>query len=95
MLYGVGLTTSGCSPQRRRESAWRWEPGRGTLGEWRSVERSAAAIRGALAQSGHPDFTIQVLDHDDHGMRDASGSVDPRYLDAMRNWLSARVPAPR
>jgi hypothetical protein len=56
------------------------------------VERSAAAIRGILAQSGHADFTIQVLDHDDHGMYDASGSIDPRYLDAMRNWLAGRVP---
>jgi dienelactone hydrolase len=56
------------------------------------VERSAAAIRGIQAQSGHADFTIQVLDHDDHGMYDASGSIDPRYLDAMRNWLAGRVP---
>jgi hypothetical protein len=59
------------------------------------VEKSAAAIRGVLTESGHADFTIQVLDHDNHGMHDASGAIDPRYLDAMRNWLAARVPAPR
>jgi pimeloyl-ACP methyl ester carboxylesterase len=59
------------------------------------VERSVAAIRGVLAQSSHMDFTIQVFDHDDHGMHDASGATDPRYLDAMRNWLAGRVPAPR
>jgi uncharacterized protein len=59
------------------------------------VERSTAAIRGVLTQSGRADFTIQVLDHDDHGMHDASGSIDPRYLDAMRNWLAGRVRAPR
>lgn len=59
------------------------------------VERSAAAIRDVLTQSGHADFTIRVLDHDDHGMRDADGAIDPRYLDAMRSWLAARVPTPR
>jgi pimeloyl-ACP methyl ester carboxylesterase len=59
------------------------------------VERSVAAIRGVLAQSGHVDFTIQVFDHDDHGMHDASGAIDPRYLDAMRNWLAGRVRAQR
>jgi dienelactone hydrolase len=59
------------------------------------VERSVAAIRGVQAQSSHVDFTIQVLDRDDHGMRDASGAIDPRYLDSMRNWLAGRVPAPR
>jgi uncharacterized protein len=56
------------------------------------VERSTSVIRDILTQSGHGDFTIQVLDNDDHGMHDASGSVDPRYLDAMRRWLAGRVP---
>ena len=55
------------------------------------VERSASVIRDILTQSGHGDFTIQVLDNDDHGMHDVSGSVDPRYLDAMRRWLAGRV----
>lgn len=63
------------------------------------VERSATIIRDVLTQSGHKDFTIQVLDHDDHDMRlttgDAAGAVDPRYLAAMRNWLAKRVPLPR
>jgi uncharacterized protein len=59
------------------------------------VEKSVAAIRGVRTESGRTDFTIQVLDHDDHGMHDASGSIDPRYLDAMRNWLAERVRAPR
>jgi uncharacterized protein len=59
------------------------------------VERSATAIRGVLTQSGHADFTIKVLDHDDHGMHDASGAIDPRYLDAMRKWLAGRVPMAR
>lgn len=59
------------------------------------VEKSASIIRGVLTQSGHPDFTIQVFDHDDHGLRatmgDARGAVDPRYLDTMRKWLASRV----
>jgi dienelactone hydrolase len=60
------------------------------------VEKSAAVIRDTLTQSGHRDFTIQVLDHDDHGMRsttgDSRGAIDPRYLDTMRKWLAARRP---
>lgn len=63
------------------------------------VEKSAAIIRDVLTHTGHPDFTIQVFDHDDHGMRlttgDASGSVDPRYLETMRRWLTQRVPIAR
>ncbi len=55
------------------------------------VEKSAAVIRDVLTQSGHADFTIQVFDHDDHGMHGTDGSVDPRYLDAMREWLAGRV----
>ncbi len=55
------------------------------------VKKSAAVIREILTQSGHADFTILVLDHDDHGMRvttgDDNGAIDPRYLDAMRKWL--------
>jgi dienelactone hydrolase len=59
------------------------------------VEKSVTVIRDVLIQSGHKDFTTQVFDHDDHGMYDASGSLDPRYLDAMRKWLAARVPGSR
>jgi pimeloyl-ACP methyl ester carboxylesterase len=59
------------------------------------VEKSVTVIRDVLTQSGHKDFTTQVFDHDDHGMYDASGSLDPRYLDAMRKWLAARIPASR
>ena len=55
------------------------------------LEKSAAVIREVLTQSVHADFTIEVFDHDDHGMHDAGGSVDPRYLDAMREWLTERV----
>jgi dienelactone hydrolase len=59
------------------------------------VEKSASIIHDVLTQSGHPDFTIQVFDHDDHGMRvtmgDARGEIDPRYLDTMRKWLAARL----
>jgi dienelactone hydrolase len=57
------------------------------------VEKSVTVIRDVLTQGGHKDFTTQVFDHDDHGMYDASGSLDPRYLDAMRKWLAARMPA--
>jgi pimeloyl-ACP methyl ester carboxylesterase len=55
------------------------------------VEKSAAVVREVLTQSGHRDFSIQVLDGDDHGMRDGSGAPDPRYWDAMRKWLGERV----
>jgi pimeloyl-ACP methyl ester carboxylesterase len=55
------------------------------------VEKSAAIIRDILTQSGHTDFTIQVFDHDDHGIRDGTGTLDPRYLDTMRKWLVGRV----
>jgi hypothetical protein len=63
------------------------------------VEKSVAVIRDVLTKSGHADFTIQVFDHDDHGMHvtsdDARGAVDQRYLDTMRKWLSERAPMPR
>jgi uncharacterized protein len=55
------------------------------------VEKSAAVIRDTLTRSGHPDFTIQTFDHDDHGMHDPTGALDPRYLDTMRRWLMGRV----
>jgi uncharacterized protein len=59
------------------------------------VEKSVAVIREISRQNGKVDFTIQVLDHDDHGMYvtmgDARGAVDPRYLEAMRKWLAERV----
>lgn len=55
------------------------------------VEKSAAVIHDILTQSGNGDFTIQVFDHDDHGIHDASGALDPRYLDTMRRWLMGRV----
>lgn len=54
------------------------------------MEKSVEEIRDVLTQI-HADFTIQVFDQDDHGMHDATGAVDPRYLDTMRNWLVARV----
>jgi uncharacterized protein len=59
------------------------------------VEKSAAIIRDILTQSGHTDFTVQMFDHDDHGMRDGTGTLDPRYLDTMRKWLVGRVRKPR
>ena len=63
------------------------------------VEKSMAILNDVLTRSGHPDFTIRVFDHDDHGMRltagDGSGSVDPRYLDTMQRWLSERITASR
>jgi len=59
------------------------------------VEKSAAIIRDVLTRSGHPDFTIQTFDHDDHGMHDGTGAIDPRYLDTMRRWLVGRVRMPR
>jgi pimeloyl-ACP methyl ester carboxylesterase len=50
------------------------------------VEKSASVIRSVLSEN--KDFSIRVFDHDDHGMRDASGAVDPRYLDTIRKWLA-------
>jgi len=55
------------------------------------VERSVAVIREVLTNSGHKDFTIQVFDHVDHGMYNASFALDPRYLDTMRKWLDVHV----
>jgi len=50
------------------------------------VEKSASVIRSVLSEN--KDFSIRVFDHDDHGMHDASGAVDPRYLDTIRKWLA-------
>jgi dienelactone hydrolase len=59
------------------------------------VEKSVEVIRGVSTRSGKADFTVQVLDHDDHGMRvttgDTLGAVDLRYLDSMRKWLAQCV----
>jgi pimeloyl-ACP methyl ester carboxylesterase len=59
------------------------------------VAKSVAVIRGVSTQNARADFTIQVFDHDDHGMYVTSGNtvgtVDPRYLEAMRKWLAERV----
>lgn len=55
------------------------------------VEKSVEVIRDVQSHSDHPDFTIQVFDGDDHGMYDAAGGKDPRYLDAMRTWLAHRL----
>jgi len=59
------------------------------------VEKSVAVIREALTQSDRADFTIQVFDHDDHGMYvttgENRGALDSRYLDVMRKWLTERV----
>jgi len=54
------------------------------------VEKSVEVIRDAQSQNKHADFTIHVLDHDDHGMYDQHGALDLRYLDAMKSWLAAR-----
>jgi pimeloyl-ACP methyl ester carboxylesterase len=59
------------------------------------VEKSTAVIRDVESQSAHADFTIQVFDHDDHGMYDQAGTLDPRYLDAMAKWLAAKTPRRR
>lgn len=56
------------------------------------VEESVAVIQQVLAQDKRHDFTIRVFPGVDHEMRlDASGEVDPRYLDAMRDWLATHV----
>jgi uncharacterized protein len=54
------------------------------------VEKSVAVIQDVLSKT-HADFQIKVFDHDDHGMHDATGAVDPRYLDTMQKWLATRV----
>jgi dienelactone hydrolase len=63
------------------------------------VEKSAAVIRDTLTQSGHANFTIHVLDHDDHGMHsttgDIRGAIDQRYLEAMKKWLGEQMQSPR
>jgi hypothetical protein len=56
-----------------------------------SIPSGGARMRDVLTKSGHVHFTIQVFDGDDHGMRDATGTLDPRYLDTTRKWLASRV----
>lgn len=58
------------------------------------VEKSAAVIRGVMAQN-HADFTIRVFDQDDHAMYDLNGAVDTQYLDTMRQWLAATARSSR
>jgi hypothetical protein len=59
------------------------------------VEKSVDVIRQISTQSGHRDFTIQVLHNVDHGMHlvsnGAEGTIAPEYLTAMRTWLAAHV----
>ena len=59
------------------------------------VGKSVAVIRQVLTESSNGDFTIQVFQHADHGMRvvtdGADDNVDPEYLETMRRWLAARV----
>jgi pimeloyl-ACP methyl ester carboxylesterase len=59
------------------------------------VAESVAAIRRVLAEDGHHDFTIREFANGDHGMRlttgEASGEIDPEYLETMRAWLAAKV----
>jgi len=57
------------------------------------VEKSVSVIREVISEN-HADFKIRVFDHDDHGMHDASGAVDARYLDAMQKWLAGQKGAP-
>lgn len=62
------------------------------------VDESIAVIRRTLAESGHRDFTIQVFPHADHAMYltgGGAGGMDPDYLDTMRKWLAAHLPASR
>jgi len=54
------------------------------------VEASVSVIRSVLSGT-QTDFAIRVFDGDDHVMRDGSGAVDPRYLDAMREWLAVKA----
>lgn len=56
------------------------------------VEKSVAVIRQVLAQNKRHDFTVRVFPGVDHEMRlDASGEIDPRYLETMRDWLASHV----
>jgi uncharacterized protein len=58
------------------------------------VEKSKEVIQRVLTQSGHRDFTIRTFHNADHGMfltaGEASGDIDPEYLDTMHSWLAAR-----
>ncbi|HKW57351.1 MAG TPA: alpha/beta hydrolase [Candidatus Acidoferrum sp.] len=62
------------------------------------VEESVAVIRRVLAEDAHHNFTIRVFVNVDHQMRlttnDGDGAIDPRYLEAMRDWLKAHVLRP-
>jgi uncharacterized protein len=59
------------------------------------VNESVAVIRRILAEDGHQDFTIREFPNDDHVMRlttgEASGEIDPEYLETMRAWLTTKV----
>jgi pimeloyl-ACP methyl ester carboxylesterase len=59
------------------------------------VGKSVVVIRQVMTESSDRDFTIQVFQHADHGMRlvtdDGDDTIDPEYLEAMRRWLAARV----
>jgi pimeloyl-ACP methyl ester carboxylesterase len=56
------------------------------------VDESVAIIRRILNESGNRDFSIHVFHDVEHDMTDAAtGQVDPKYLDTMRNWLAAHL----
>jgi dienelactone hydrolase len=55
------------------------------------VQKSVDLIRSELTRSGYRDFTIRVFDHDDHGMYDPAGLLDPRYQQTMEDWLAAHL----
>jgi dienelactone hydrolase len=59
------------------------------------VGKSVKVIRQVITESSNQDFTIDVFQHADHGMRlvtdDGDDTIDPEYLEAMRRWLAARV----
>ena len=56
------------------------------------VSESIAIIRSVETEEQRHDFTIREFPDDDHGMYlTTNGGLDPRYLNAMRDWLTAHV----
>ena len=59
------------------------------------VPESIAIIRRVQTEDQRHDFTIREFPDDDHGMyvttNGGNGGLDPAYLNAMRDWLTAHV----
>ncbi|MDA1348494.1 MAG: alpha/beta hydrolase, partial [Chloroflexi bacterium] len=55
------------------------------------VEKSVAIYRESLDRGGNDDLTIRVFPDAGHGLRLGDGSMAPGYIEAMTDWLRARM----